>query len=316
MLLTAAGCTGDPLHMMPEAASLEAGEIDELTYLVFWITAVTFVLVQGLLVVFLVKYRRRAGVRATHTHGNHTVELIWTIAPALILVFLALYQFGLWTDLKAATPQDNKDAVQVQVMAKQFEWFFRYPGADGVFETKDDKITSGEMVVPVGRPVNITMRSMDVLHSFYLPNFRIKTDALPGSDVNIWFRPTKLSKDRVHPSTGEPMMTRPTPTGPAQRVHFWDIVCAELCGSGHTTMAARLFVVEQADYDKWINGEATDAVTTTLAPYYADDEKAAFHYWRRQDEKRRVPAPPKHIREPFGEDQKGTADEGGEEEDF
>src|SRR5258708_5969254 len=105
---------------MPESASAEADEVDALTYMILWITGITMVVVEGLMVWFLWKYRRRPGQKAKFTHGNHAVELVWTVAPALILVFLALYQMNMWMRLKARAPENNEGAVHVQVLAKQF----------------------------------------------------------------------------------------------------------------------------------------------------------------------------------------------------
>ena len=246
--LAVAGCTGDVLNVLPEAASAEAGEVDELIYLIIWVTGAVFVGVQAVLLWFLFRHRRKPGVRAKYTHGNHAVELTWTVLPALVLVVLAVYQADLWVRVKSNVPRDNANAVRVQIFAKQFEWNFRYPGPDDTYGTEDDLVTTGNLVVPIGRPINAEMRSMDVLHSFFLPNFRFKQDAVPGLKTNIWFRATKLSAERA------PVADR---DGTAQQLDYWDIVCAELCGNAHTTMSGRLFVVSDDDYAKWLAGEPT-----------------------------------------------------------
>ena len=293
-----AALAGDPLGIMPEAASAEAERIDDLTYLILWITGITLVGVQAALIWFLVKYRRREGVRAKHTHGNHTIEMVWTVTPAAVLVFLAVYQMGLWSEIKAGKPADNAGAVDVRIWAKQFEWNFRYPGPDGQFDTADDLFSNKTLVVPVGRPVNAELRSMDVIHSFFLPNFRFKQDAVPGLHGHIWFRPEKLSVKRqpIHDSKGAEV-----------KLDFYDIVCAELCGSQHTTMGGKLFVVTDEQFERWQKGEEVvlESGTTLLKPSRADQVQEPYDFiwkaWSFQDDLR-VESPPKWHKRPFEEE--------------
>jgi cytochrome c oxidase subunit 2 len=315
--LAASARADDPWHLMPESASAEADQIDALTYLILWITGITFVVVQALLVIFLVKYRKRDGQKSKYTHGNHAVELVWTVAPALILVFLALYQMKLWLQLKAKTPEDNVNPTQVQVFAKQFEWNFRYAGPDGEFGTADDRLTQSALVVPVGHPVNATLRSMDVIHSFYLPNFRFKQDAVPGLTIPFWFRPLKKSAGRKF-ADGRPMLDRQ-----GGQVNYWDIVCAELCGISHTNMGAQLFVVSDEDYAKWTKDPASVAGLPTWTVWGKDnpvqDRDQIWLRWEWQDKKfdegRVVMHPAKLKREPFGTDEKPAGSES-KPEDF
>ena len=302
----------DPLHLMPESASAEADQIDGLTYLILWITGVTFVGVQAILLVFLVKYRRRPGQKSKFTHGNHAIELVWTVTPALILVFLALYQMKLWVDLKKPAPEENANATKVQVLAKQFEWNFRYAGPDGAFGTADDRLAMA-MVVPVDHPVNVTMRSLDVIHSFYLPNFRFKQDAVPGLTIPFWFRPTKLSADR------QPVPNR---DGVPQKVKYWDVVCAELCGISHTSMSAQLFVVTQDQFDRWMKDPASvPEIPVKWSVWQKDNAMQApdtvWARWEWQDktydEQQRIRMHKAKLnREPFGVDERPAAtDDGG-----
>jgi cytochrome c oxidase subunit 2 len=304
----------DPWNLMPESASAEADEIDGLTYLILWITGVTFVLVEGLLVVFLFKYKRKPGQKSKYTHGNHAVEMAWTVTPAAILVFLALYQMNLWIELKKPRPEKNDAPTKVQILAKQFEWNFRYPGPDGIFGPDkdgkvDDRLTVAALVVPVNHPVNAELRSMDVIHSFFLPNFRFKQDAVPGLTIPFWFKPTKLSADRKH-ADGRPMMNR---NEPPQQIHYWDIVCAELCGNLHTTMGAQLYVVSDADFAKWQNdassvpGLPAWSVWDRANPMQSQDKVWTRWEWqdKKFDEKGRVLMHPAKVkREPFGKDEK------------
>jgi len=328
--LAASAHAADPWHLMPESASAEADEVDGLTYLVLWITGVTFVAVEGLLLVFLFKYKRKPGEKSKYTHGNHAVEMVWTVTPAAILVFLALYQMNLWLKLKKPHPEKNDSATMVQIIAKQFEWNFRYPGPDGIFGPDkdgkvDDRLTVSALVVPVNHPVNATLRSMDVIHSFFLPNFRFKQDAVPGLTIPFWFEPTKLSAGRRH-ADGSPMLNRGSPPSiPPAQINYWDVVCAELCGNLHTTMGAQLYVVSDADYAKWqkdgssVPGLPPWSVWNRDSPMQSQDK--VWTRWEMQDKKfddtpdsdgrirrRLIMGAAKTKREPFGTDEKPGGD--------
>lgn len=300
-----AAFASDPLGVLPESASLEADRVDDLIYLIIWVTGATLVGVQACLLWFLWKYRRIPGVRAKHTHGNHTVEMVWTVAPAAILVFLAVYQMGLWAEVKASAPQDAAGAIPLRIYAKQFEWNFQYAGPDGVIGNDDDVASTKVLVVPKDRAVTAEMRSMDVIHSFFLPNLRFKQDAVPGLHTKIWFRPNKYSVDRL------PLRDRHGREAP---IDYFDIVCAELCGSQHTTMNGRMYVVTDEQYAAYMRGEevklssgytipAASKVSGLLPPY-----DFIWKTWSFQDDPV-VKAPPKWHRRPFGTDYTGPEEE-------
>jgi cytochrome c oxidase subunit II len=212
---------------LPEEASTYAGRIDAVFRLIMWITGIIFVIVEFLLVYFVWRYRHREGRRAHYTHGNNRVEVIWTIVPAVICVMLALLSRRIWTDIKERMPTDG---VQVQVTGEQFAWNFRYAGADGKFDTPDDILTLNQLHFPVGKPIVATLTSKDVIHSFFLPEFRVKQDAVPGMKTRIWFE--------------------------AVRVGQWEIACAELCGLGHFRMKGFVTVDTPEDFQKWLAEQA------------------------------------------------------------
>jgi cytochrome c oxidase subunit 2 len=219
-----ASASGLPIWLhLPEQASTYAHEIDGMFHLIMWITGVVFVIVEALLLYFLWKYRHKEGRRAHYTHGNNRLEVIWTIIPALICVMLALMSRGLWTKIKERMPQD---ALQVQITGEQFAWNFKYAGPDDKFDTPDDVVTLNLLHFPVGKPVVATLMSKDVIHSFYLPEFRVKQDAVPGLKTRIWFE--------------------------GNRVGSWDIACAELCGLGHYRMKGQVTVDTPGDFQKWM----------------------------------------------------------------
>src|SRR5581483_11677646 len=130
------------MRWLPENIASYGGEIDSLFYVIYYITGITFVLVVAALVVFLVMYRERPGRRATYTHGNSTLEMAWTIVPALILVVLTFMSIPSWSKVKSRIPESD---LHIRITAKQFNWEVTYPGADGQFDTADDRTFDNEL---------------------------------------------------------------------------------------------------------------------------------------------------------------------------
>ena len=215
---------------LPENVSTYGGQIDDLFRLILWITGVIFVVVELLLIYFLIRYRRREGQPARYTHGSNRLEVIWTIVPAIICVVLALLSRRSWAEIKQTVPQG---AMNVEIQGEQFAWNVRYPGADGKLDSPDDIVTLNQLHLPVGRPVIVTLRSKDVIHSFFLPEFRVKQDAVPGMTTRIWFEATR---------TGQ-----------------WEIVCAELCGLGHFRMKGFVTVETPEEFERWLAQTALEA---------------------------------------------------------
>ncbi len=242
---------------LPENHSVHGGSIDALFNWTFWITAVTFVLVEVTLVVFLIKYRRRSDRRkAVFTHGNTRLEMAWTLAPAVILAGLAVANKGVWDRLRFNPDAQRPDVTNVLVIGQQFKWNIIYPGPDGKLgrylffprptdtnwpdgskfagvagpaqlayadavkaintyidqvnplgkdfsdpDGKDDVwqgALAREMIIPVDRPVQVHLGSKDVIHSFFLPNHRVKLDAVPGIRGKITFTATKTSLEQAN----------------------------------------------------------------------------------------------------------------------
>ena len=214
---------------LPENVSTYGGEIDGLFRTIYWITCGTFLLVMVLLVLFLVIYRRREGRKAVYSHGNSTLEIIWTVVPALILVWLTFRSEALWTRVRGPLPPGD---VSVVVAGKQFNWYFYYPGPDGKLDNhggeaaSDDVEVVNQLDVPVNKVIRASLQSKDVIHSFFLPNCRMKQDTVPGRSIEIWFEVTKPGK--------------------------YEIACAELCGFGHATMKGTLVVHDDASWARWL----------------------------------------------------------------
>jgi len=207
---------------LPESISTYGKDIDFLFNLIYWITGISCILVLAAMLVFLVKYRHREGRRAVYSHGNTTLEIIWTIVPALVFVMLGFLSRATWAHIRGALPESH---VRVRVVAKQFNWMMHYPGLDGALDTKDDVKIENSLHVPAGSPVRVILSSEDVIHSFFLPNVRLKQDAVPGRDIEVWFEATKPGK--------------------------YDIPCAELCGFGHGNMLGILTVHDPEDFKAW-----------------------------------------------------------------
>ena len=226
--------------LMDESASSVGPQIDRLYYIILVVTGIVFVLTEVTLIVFLVKYRHREGRKAEYIHGNTKAEIVWTTIPAVIVLSIALMSRGLWAEIK--DPENvPSNALHIMLTAKQFEWNLTYPGPDGELRTADDFTVRNRLDIPVDRPTVLEMHSLDVIHSFFVPEFRLKQDVVPGMDMQMWFQPTR---------TGE-----------------FGIGCAELCGIGHTRMRGTLTVHSASDYQTWINeqiqGEAPAAADST-----------------------------------------------------
>lgn len=210
------------MSWLPENASTYGVEIDKLFYFIYYLTGVTFFGVQIALLVLLFMYRARPGRKATYSHGNTTLEIIWTVIPAVILGALALAGRTTWADIKQRVPPTD---FHIEVTAKQFNWGVRFPGPDGELGTEDDALMDNNFHVPVNKVIAIDLKAADVIHSFFVPQLRLKQDAVPGRNIPIWFEATRTGR--------------------------FEIPCAELCGFGHSGMKGWLTVDSPEDYAVW-----------------------------------------------------------------
>jgi cytochrome c oxidase subunit 2 len=225
-------------------------------------------------------------------HDQHRLELAWTFVPAVILLFIAIVQIGAWEEIKyySRMPKPNQDSQQVEVSARQFEWRIRYPSptryaewdkdpakavefadnphADDIWVVnelhawkgdKDDTSDKGKVL--------IHLRTKDVIHSFYLPNLRLKQDALPGKTIPVWFKVFEANTrpegdhwvdgDGIDPKTGKPKNLE----------KVWELACAELCGWGHYKMVGRLYVHEtRSDFLAWLSQAQQKTFQTKPTP--------------------------------------------------
>jgi cytochrome c oxidase subunit 2 len=221
----------------PPNVATFGGDIDRLFYLILWMVGITFVVTELTLVWFVYRYSRQRQEKAAFTHGNHKLELLWTAVPAVLLLFIAFAQMDTWAKIKfeRTFPEEGRYSREnpiAEVVASQFDWRMRYPGRDGTLGTVDDLENPFEFVVPMGEDVVFNLRSRDVIHSFFVPEFRLKQDALPGHTIPMWFN--------------------------AMQAGTYDLVCAELCGWGHYKMAGRVRVLPRADFEAWLAGLEED----------------------------------------------------------
>ena len=210
------------MRWLPENVSTYGDQIDGLFYFIYYLTGAVFVIVTVLMVIFLILYRHKEGRRAVYCHGNTTMEITWTVIPTIILFALSFASASTWSTVRVNVPPSD---FEVKVAGKQFNWEITYPGPDGTLGTKDDFKIDNEWHVPVNKVVRVRLTAQDVIHSFFLPNLRIKQDAVPGRETLLWFEATKTGK--------------------------YEFPCAELCGFGHSGMIGWLYVDTPEDYDKW-----------------------------------------------------------------
>lgn len=234
---------------LPHGAAQAAQFIDHQFALTYIVMGVVFVAAQGALGYLAWKYRDRPNAAPVkYSHGNTTLEILWTTLTAVLFVGLNLMGSSVWASERFEPAKPG--AVPVEVTGMQFAWYFRYPGADGKYaptqpklmdasagneaaiglDTSDpsakDDVVSGTMYLPVNREVDLTLRAVDVIHSFFVPAFRFKQDAVPGLAIHMHFTPTEIGD--------------------------YEMTCAELCGLGHYKMHAMVHVVSQDDFDKWL----------------------------------------------------------------
>lgn len=234
-VFSVAACVYAPFNSdwwLPHNVSSLGHDVDALFDIVLWITGIVFIGTQIALGWVTLRYVDAPGRKADYFHGSQRLEVIWTIIPSAVLVFIALYQMGTWAEIKfkSSAPKVRPLA---EVTARQFQWMIKYPGPDGKLNTHDDLHLVNDLHFVKNQKVLINLKTQDVLHSFFLPQFRIKQDAVPGLTIPVWF-----DSDQSGP---------------------YELVCAELCGWGHYKMRGKVVVHEtQADFDEWMSSRLSE----------------------------------------------------------
>ena len=204
-------------QLVPEAASSTASHLDHLTAYLLVVATIFTILIFACIFYFAIKYRRRADhERPVEIEGALPLEILWSVIPFLLM--MVMFGWGASIFFEMSRPPD--DAMNIYVVGKQ--WMWKTQHLEGRREIN-------ELHVPLGRPVKLTMTSEDVIHSFYMPAFRVKFDVLPGRYTTAWFNPTKPGK--------------------------YHLFCAEYCGTLHSGMIGWIYVMEPAEYERWLAGE-------------------------------------------------------------
>jgi cytochrome c oxidase subunit II len=204
-----------------EQASTAADDIDTLLDVGIVLSSFVFSIVMVMMGYSLYRWRAKPGDESDGEpiHGNTRLEIAWTVIPTVIVVFLAIYSWIVLDDIEAKDP----DRMKLEVVAQQFEWDFNYPDAG---------VTSKELHVPVDRQLDIQLRALDVLHSFWVPEWRIKRDLVPGAPGA---------------SIDDDIVVTPDREG------TYSVICTELCGVGHSTMRATVVVESEAEFEEWLS---------------------------------------------------------------
>jgi cytochrome c oxidase subunit II len=260
---------------LPQLASAHGGQIDSM---INWIHVFMFVLFVGWGSFFaycLVRFRRSRNPVASHTgvktHASTYLEVGVAVIEAILLVGFSV---PIWAARVDQIPPENQ-ALVVQVTGEQFAWNVHYPGPDGVFgrtdiklldaqsnplgldrsdpAAKDDVTTTNQLYLPVNKPIIVKLRSKDVIHSFGVPEFRVKQDAIPGLTIPIWFVPTVTTAE-MRTRTGDPKFQ-------------YEIACAQLCGLGHYRMRGYVTVQSADEFQKWMDEKVTEAAGLEADPF-------------------------------------------------
>jgi cytochrome c oxidase subunit II len=222
-----------PISWDGQQASTAAPKIDTLLDVMIVLSAFVFSLVMVMLVYALWKFKVKPGDESDGEpiHGNTRLEIAWTVIPTIIVLFGAGYSWAVLDDIEDPAP----NPITVDVFSQQFAWSFGYPG-------KGNAYSEGELHVPLDRQVQFKMHALDVIHSFWVPEWRIKKDNVPGITTTAIVTPDKLGS--------------------------YQLICTELCGFGHSTMRAKVVVETPADFRKWVAG-----LRETIPPPYMETIK-------------------------------------------
>ena len=223
---------------LPDDISESGKDIDRAFIVVMWIIGVVFIGTGIFLAMAMWSHGYSKERTATYSHGNTKLEIIWSVIPGIFLIGIFVYQSIYWQQQKINRPveqlADGSEVMQkplVRVVAHQFGWRFWYAGLDGEIGTHDDFLLENELYLPMDEQIVLQLESVDVLHSFYLRHLRVKQDLVPGKQQYAWF---KIDSNKVEPN------------------RIYDVLCAELCGWGHSRMNGRLYPITREDFNKFL----------------------------------------------------------------
>lgn len=269
-----------------EAASEHGSVLDGMFFITLVFTGIVFILTHIALFWFAYKYRWSEHRKAEFIAHDNRLEVLWTALPAVVMTLLVVRGLNAWNTVMADVNPDE-EFIEMEATGQQFNWIIRYPGPDGKLGARnyrlttagnqlgqdftdsknwDDVIASQELYLPVGKKVRVRITAKDVLHNFYLPQFRVKMDAVPGMPTYFVFTPIKTTAEyrnelRKYPEYNEPYDDT-DPTGPKRWEKFeYELACAELCGRGHYSMKRILRVVSREEFDAWYKAQESYYLT-------------------------------------------------------
>lgn len=283
--------------MVPKAASIHGVKTDFLFNLTMVIILIVFTLTQVALFYFAYRYNESLSKEAYFYPHNNRLEVVWTIIPTIVLTVLITFGMYEWYAIFNTVDRD-KNALVIEATGKQFNWMLRYPGKDNKFGKRiidtahikptnelgidwtdpnsHDDFMSDKLYLVKDRPVLMKLGAQDVIHSFYLPHFRVKMDCVPGTPTEFYFTPTMTTEDmRQYLSTQPWWQTINPETGqPRWQTFKYELACAELCGKSHFGMEREVVVVTQKEYDEWLNKQ-TSLYDATVKPTLTKTEDNA-----------------------------------------
>ncbi len=293
------------------SASSHGGAIDSLFKMTLFFTGIVFVITHILLFVFAFRFRGNRRRKATFVPHDNTLEIVWTIAPAIVMAYLVISGLDTWNEVMADIRPDD-EYMEIEAVGEQFGWTIRYPGKDNMLGERSYKLISGdnpigqnwkdqknhddfqanEIVLPVGKRIRVRITSKDVLHNFYLPHFRVKMDAVPGMPTYFVFTPIKTTEEYRNELSNYPEYQQPADPADPNGEQLWqrfdyELACAELCGKGHFSMKKIVRIVSEEEYKAWaeaqnpyyfsqIRGSDTDPNKDLIFPDELSTRKETF----------------------------------------
>ncbi len=282
--------------MLPKAASEHGVRTDKLFDINMIIIGIAFFFTQIGLFYFAFRYNESRVDEPYFYPHNNTLEIVWTTIPALVLTGLIVMGMIEWFRIFNVDARD-KNMMVIEVTGKQFNWIIRYPGKDGKFGERiidtahitpvnelginwedpksHDDFMSDKLYLVKGHPVLMKLGAQDVIHSFFLPHFRVKMDCVPGIPTEFYFKPTVTTKEMQKYLSKQPWWQTNNPeTGePRWKTFKYELACAELCGKSHYGMEREVVVVTQQEYDDWVNQQT--AMYESMKPKNTEEPKAA-----------------------------------------
>jgi len=283
--------------MLPKAASIHGAKTDDLFNITMVIILIVFVITQVALFYFAYRYNESRVEEAYFYAHNNTLEVVWTIIPTIVLTGLIAMGMYEWFSIFNKDGRD-KNMMVIEATGKQFNWMIRYSGKDGKFGKRiidqaqitptnelgidwddpnsHDDFMSDKLYLVKDKPVLMKLGAQDVIHSFFLPHFRVKMDCVPGTPTEFYFTPTMTTEEMRQYLSTQPwwQATNPETNQPRWQTFKYELACAELCGKSHYGMEREVIVVTQKEYDEWLNKQ-TSLYDATVKPSLAKDETAA-----------------------------------------